>query len=69
MVAALVSIEHGIKGHISAPNASSAGSAAAIGEAYRLIRDGYMDGQFSQIQKKKNDDENYQKELKILKEK
>jgi hypothetical protein len=33
------------------------------------IRDGYMDGQFSQIQKKKNDDENYQKELKILKEK
>ena len=43
MVAALVSIEHGIKGHISAPNASSAGSAAAIGEAYRLIRDGYME--------------------------
>lgn len=43
MVAAILSIEHGIKGHLSAPNASSAGSAVAIGEAYRLIRDGYMD--------------------------
>lgn len=43
MVCAVVSIEHGIKGHLSAPNASSAGSAAALGEAYRLIRDGYMD--------------------------
>lgn len=43
MVAAIISIEHGIKGHVSAPNAASAGSAAALGEAYRLIRDGYMD--------------------------
>jgi len=43
MVPALVSIEHGIKGHISAPSASSAGSATAIGEAYRLIKDGYME--------------------------
>lgn len=43
MVAAIISIEHGIKGHVSAPNAASAGSAAALGEAYWLIRDGYMD--------------------------
>ena len=43
MVPALIAIEYGIKGHISAPSASSAGSALALGEAYRLIRDGYMD--------------------------
>ena len=43
MVAAIISIEHGIKGYLAAPSASSAGSAVAIGEAFRLIRDGYMD--------------------------
>jgi hypothetical protein len=30
------------------------------------IKDGYMDGQFSLMQKKKADDENYEKELKKL---
>ena len=43
MVSALVAIEHGIKGHVSAPGCTSAGSALALGEAYRLIKHGYMD--------------------------
>jgi 3-oxoacyl-(acyl-carrier-protein) synthase len=43
MVPALVAIEYGIKGVISAPSAASGGSAAALAEAYRLVRDGYMD--------------------------
>ena len=43
MTAAVVAIDHGIKGYISAPSGASGGSAQAIGEAWRLIRDGYMD--------------------------
>jgi len=43
MLPAVIAIEHGIRGHVSAPSAASAGSAQAIGEAYRLIKDGYMD--------------------------
>jgi 3-oxoacyl-[acyl-carrier-protein] synthase II len=42
MVPAIVAIEHGIKGHISAPSAASAGSAQAIGDAYRLIKAGHL---------------------------
>ena len=43
ILSATVAIEHSIKGHIGAPSCASGGSALAIGEAYRLIRDGYMD--------------------------
>ena len=43
MLSALVAIEHGIKGHVGTSSAASAASTVAIGEAYRLIRDGYMD--------------------------
>jgi len=43
MMSALVATEYGIRGHVSAPSAASAASTVAIGEAFRLIRDGYMD--------------------------
>lgn len=34
---------HGFKGHVSATSMASAGGAIAIGEAFRLIKNGYAD--------------------------
>ena len=43
IVSSLIAIDYQIRGHIGAPSGASVGSAMAIGEAFRLIRDGYMD--------------------------
>ena len=34
---------HGFKGHVSATSMASAGGAIAIGEAFRLVKNGYVD--------------------------
>ena len=34
---------HGFKGHVSATSMASAGGGIAIGEAFRLIKNGYAD--------------------------
>jgi len=36
-------MEHGFKGHVSATSMASAGGAIAIGEAFRLIKNGHAD--------------------------
>jgi len=36
-------MEYGIKGHVSATTMASAGGAIAIGEAFRLVKNGYAD--------------------------
>jgi len=43
MLPAIVALKYGIKGWVSAPSASSASGSVALGEAYRMIKDGYMD--------------------------
>lgn len=43
LICAQVAMEYGIKGHVSGTTMASAGGAIAIGEAYRLIKDGYCD--------------------------
>jgi 3-oxoacyl-[acyl-carrier-protein] synthase II len=43
VVASSLAMEYGIRGHVSAPAGASVGGAMAMGEAFRLIRDGYMD--------------------------
>jgi len=43
VVCSLICLDYGIRGHISAASGASVAGAVAIGDAYRLIRDGYMD--------------------------
>ena len=43
VVASTIAMEYEIMGHVSAPSGASVGGAMAMGEAFRLIRDGYMD--------------------------
>ncbi len=43
MMSALVATEFGIRGYVGATSVASAASTVAIGEAFRLIKDGYMD--------------------------
>ena len=38
-----IAMEHGIKGHVCASSMASAGGAIAIGEAFRLIKNGHAD--------------------------
>jgi 3-oxoacyl-[acyl-carrier-protein] synthase II len=42
-VSSMLAMDYELRGYTGAPNGASVGSAIAIGEAYRLIRDGYMD--------------------------
>ena len=37
----IIAMQHGLNGVISAPSLSSGGGMAALGQAYRLIKDGY----------------------------
>jgi len=39
----MLAMDYGFMGHVSAPSGASVGGMMAMGEAYRLIRDGYMD--------------------------
>lgn len=43
MVGALLAMDLGITGHLSATSTASSSGAIAIGEAYRLIKHGYQD--------------------------
>lgn len=43
VVASLISLDYGIRGYVAAAGGASVAGAIAIGDAYRLIRDGYMD--------------------------
>jgi len=43
VVCSLICLDYNIRGHISAASGASVAGAVAIGDAYRLIRDGYMD--------------------------
>lgn len=43
IVASMIGIDYDIRGHVAATCGASVSGAMAIGEAYRLIRDGYMD--------------------------
>lgn len=43
VVSSMIALEYGIRGQNGSPAGASVGSAMAIGEAYRLIKDGYMD--------------------------
>ena len=43
IVSAVVAVENQIRGQVGATSGASAASSIAIGEAYRLIRDGYVD--------------------------
>lgn len=40
---ASIAMEHGFKGHVSGTSMASAGGAIAIGEAFRLVKNGYVD--------------------------
>ena len=40
---AQIAMTHGFKGHVSATSMASAGGAIAIGEAFRLIKNGHAD--------------------------
>ncbi len=46
MTAAQIAIELGLHGHCTTPVAACAGGTAAIGESFRMIRDGYSDIMF-----------------------
>ena len=43
MVPALVAMKYGVKGWVGGSSMSSGGGGIAIGEAFRLVRDGYVD--------------------------
>ncbi len=43
VVASSIAEKYGLMGHVAAPGGASVGSMMAVGEAFRLIRDGYMD--------------------------
>jgi 3-oxoacyl-[acyl-carrier-protein] synthase II len=43
MLPALVAMKYGIKGWVSGSSMASAGGSVAIGEAFRMIKSGYMD--------------------------
>ena len=43
VVSSMIALDYGIRGYTGSPAGASVGSAIAIGEAFRLIRDGYMD--------------------------
>jgi len=43
MVASVMAMEHQIKGWVGQTSMASAGGVCALGESFRLIRDGYMD--------------------------
>jgi 3-oxoacyl-[acyl-carrier-protein] synthase II len=39
----MIAMDYELRGHCGSTSGASVGSAIAIGEAFRLIRDGYMD--------------------------
>jgi len=43
VVSSMIALDYEIRGQNGSPAGASVGSAMAIGEAYRLIKDGYMD--------------------------
>jgi 3-oxoacyl-[acyl-carrier-protein] synthase II len=43
MLPAIVAMKYGVKGWVSGSSMASAGGAVAIGEAFRMIKSGYMD--------------------------
>ena len=43
VVASMLSMNYDIRGYVCAPSGASVGSMMAMGDAFRLIRDGYMD--------------------------